>query len=242
MDWKLLTYWLQLPSIIILVGFMVFLWTGSFKSHAYNTDSINYTHVGKLQLEEEDYTLTNLKVAKTAEYQSFRINLPLVKGDDYWGKYENALAATKEFEDKVDVLYPGDKMALVADGIITSSYVYGYQTSELGYGSGSCWFVTALGGLMDQANKHWKDNYGYELFVYHEAWGHDNPYTMYTVNEGYGYNIIFKNRDFIFSINPKAKGHVDYLWINMDTHTNEPGGWQGKTVEGELNVRLRTEG
>ncbi len=172
--------------------------------------------------------------------------LPLKKIDYYAGKYLNARAGVKETQ-KIPILSPGDRVRLIGDGIITVSPVYGY-VKPVGYyyGSGLCWTVSTLGGIIDQANIEFRNKYGMDLFVFRagDRSPHDKYYSTYAPsNHGYGYSVyrVASGKgtvDYTFQVNPELKNHSQLngikLKIELSAINNHPTAYNGESISAKL--------
>lgn len=172
---------------------------------------------------------------------SFSLNLPLNEEDYYAGKFTNAKTAVKAFNQKLNILYPGDEIKLVYGEFITLSPGEGYIMTEFGQGSGSCWTVTVLGGLIDEANTYWLQEYGSPLFIIKESHPHSEVIKSYAnVNYGYGYNIFYEQdenqrwRDYVFQVNPDFSSEISTIIFEFKYSTNDGDAYNGEAISGQI--------
>lgn len=151
-----------------------------------------------------DYNISNLT------YHYYDFDLPLRKKDYYWGKWLNGKAGASEINN-VPVLRPGNTISLIRDGYITLNGSRGYVRPKNGYyyGSGLCWSISAIGGMMDAANWHFIRNWGIPLFIFgpRDRAPHPSYYETYKPsNNGRGYTVIKAKsggQDYTFTVNPE---------------------------------------
>jgi len=173
-------------------------------------------------------------------------SLPLKQQDYYWGKFANASAGAKELN-QIGVLHPGDKVAVIGDGYITLDESAGYvQPRGHYYASGLCWSISAMGGMMDQANKQFRDKYGVNLFIFKpgDRYGHSVNYSTYKPsNNGWGYTVSkvrdnVGQPDYKFQINPDVKnipGLEDLkVQIKIIASSNYKGAYKGQMISANL--------
>lgn len=182
----------------------------------------------------------------TGRVISFNLSLPLKEEDYYGGKFTNAKSAVKAFNEKLNILYPGEEVKLVYGQYITLSPSEGYVMTEFGQGSGSCWTVSVLGGLIDDANTYWIREYGFPLFIIEESHPHSEIIESYgNVNEGYGYNIFYEQdedgiwRDFVFKVNPESSSVVSVIVFDFFSSNNDNNAYNGEAVGGKLFVLIK---
>lgn len=167
-------------------------------------------------------------------------NLPLVRKDFYGGKYENARAGAGELN-RIPALKSGMRVRVIADGYITLQRNRGYvQPRGYYFGSGLCWSTSALGGMMDVANRQFKQRYGVDLFVFSggDRAPHSHKYETYTrSNRGGGYTVLKSGsggQDLRFTVNPKLKtmeGLSDIvLDVEMVAQDDFPGAYKGQSI------------
>lgn len=185
--------------------------------------------------DEEPGSLDEANIAgvndEAFKFKNTVVKLPLVKKDYYYGKYTNGKAGAVEIN-RVPVLKPSDNVGLIRDGYLTLSPRSGYVKPPGGYyyGSGLCWAVSALGQLMDEANKEFQAKYGIPLFVFsgRDRAPHPSYYSTYNnSNGGRGYTVIKIGRnggqDYRFTINPKLASRSQFKDMRLKivmTYTN----------------------
>lgn len=239
---RLIFIWLQSIVFLLLVGVFALI-NGLAKEYDYSSvqpvfayDVISEQAFGNKENSENEGEIPQGSV-------EFYIDLPLFEADYYEGKYENAVAAMTEFKYNVDFIKPGDEIGLYRYQLLTMSPTFGYVDTDSGWGSGTCWFVTTMGGLIDQANVQWKEQYGYELFIIHESHPHPIFFKSYPVNNGYGYNIQSLSdgtrKDYIFSVSELAQNDVDVLWFEFSSTESDPNAYLGQSVSGKLVIMLK---
>lgn len=181
---------------------------------------------------ESDFDLKNKK------YLSFDINIPLFKEDYYLGKFENAKAAVNEFNSKNLIINNKSRISLIRGNILTASSNLGYTNTEEGFGYGMGWFVTSLGGLIDEVNSKWIVQYGYPLFIITEKHPHSKKYKTYFPNNGYGY-AVYKSSDYLldysFKLNENAK-NIEYVNFYFESIQNDPIGYKGLSISGKVFI------
>jgi hypothetical protein len=171
--------------------------------------------------------------------------LPLVRKDYYWGKYENGLAGVNGLN-RMPVFKPGDGLGVIASQYINVKSYNGYIQPKNGYyfGSGLCWSTSELGYLMDQANADFQAKYGIALFTFKrgDRAPHSSFYKSYLPsNRGYGYTVMQKSagvpvQDYRFPITPALKNREDLkdikVKIVMLASTTHPTAHAGQSIGG----------
>lgn len=184
-----------------------------------------------------DELTTSTRQSRVVKYE---ISIPLVDVDYYDGKFENAKAGVDQYNSIGLLLTEGEQVSLLDDGIINFWIDGGYIETEEGYAFGVCWFVTALGGLVDEANVDWQSKYGQQLFILDEAHGHSKQYDSYFPNNGYGYAIADygdgEYLDYSFHVNSSAG--IKELWFEFEAVQDDPTAYEGMSINGELWVVL----
>lgn len=183
------------------------------------------------------------------QYYYYFLELPLYKTDYYYGKFINAAAAVNELN-KMPALMPGDKVSLIKDGYLTFSVKNGYIYPGEGYyyASGSCWVVSTLGAMMDEANKHFERKYSISLFVfnYGDRLPHKYPFKTYTnSNFGYGYTVYKASdwtTDYSFTINPEIAKNKDLknlrIKIYLFADSKNPEAYLGQSIGAYIMTNL----
>ncbi|MBN1373997.1 hypothetical protein JW962_01515 [Candidatus Dojkabacteria bacterium] len=172
---------------------------------------------------------------------TYSISLPLAETDFYEGKYDNAVAGLNAFMSKYSNVYPDNQISLIRDKLFFFVPENGYVETSKGFAFGVCWFVTTLGGLIDNANTDWNNQFGQDLFIVSEAHGHGITYPTYFPNNGYGYSVYQSGDyiiDYVFYINPEFN-NIDHIEFNFWGETNSQEGYNGLSIEGELTVILK---
>jgi hypothetical protein len=177
-------------------------------------------------------------------YKKNLIELPLVSGDYYYGKYINAAAAARELN-FMGVLNPGDRKSVIGNGYVTMNSNRGYISPGAGfmYASGACWATSSLGTLMDEVNKEFNLTYGMDLFVfqYGDRLPHPHAYSTYAPsNWGYGYSVVKRpggyNSDYKFTVNPELSDHPVLkdikIKIVMVSREDNPNAFLGQSIGG----------
>jgi len=194
----------------------------------------------EIAADDEENPLDNDVAGTTAnklspEYKLLVYNQPLTREDYYWGKHINATAGGNEIS-RMRVLKPGDKISLIGSGYITLGRNKGYVAPGRGYyyGSGLCWSVSTLGGMMDQANAKFKKKYGINLFIYQGGWrrGHSHRYSTYmTSNNGWGYTVAKiggrGSPDYSFQVNPQINNIPSLRGVHILLRVSGVGGMKG---------------
>lgn len=156
-------------------------------------------------------------------YKKLLIEMPLVGCDYYYGKHINATAGVNEVN-HVPVLQPGDRVDLIRDGYLTMSRSRGYVSPGSGflYASGVCWTTSAIGTLMDEANKLFDQKYQMPLFIFRNGDRAPHPVAYQTYknsNYGKGYAIVKipngSGTDFSFIVNPQLKDNPKFVNLKI---------------------------
>jgi len=157
---------------------------------------------------------SNIKVDSDMKYHNSFYELPLYPEDYYWRKYENAVAGVIQLN-TMPILHAGDRISVIGDVYINIKAYNGYLKPGYGYGfaSGVCWSTSALGLMMDEANKDFETTYQIPLFVFgrYDRAPHSHHYRTY---HGGGYTILQKHtgvavQDYKFTVNPNIANHPD---------------------------------
>ncbi|MFQ5493085.1 MAG: hypothetical protein ACE5DX_02930 [Candidatus Dojkabacteria bacterium] len=186
------------------------------------------------------------------KYFAGGIQLWLRREDYYYGKWLNARAGVNEI-DRLPVITPGKKISLIGNGYLTLSPYRGYVRPPGGYyyGSGLCWSVSALGGLLDNANRRFKKKYGFPMFAYQpgDRRGHGHNYKTYShSNKGWGYTVIkvrsgIGQQDYTFQLNPRIKYTPGIknlkLKIILWAGKRNKKGYLGQTVGGHIYTNIK---
>jgi len=203
---------------------------------------------------ERLYADADLVLGKTIDpdliYQKLLIELPLVREDYYWGKHINATAGINEIN-QIKILYPGDRIRIIRDGYLTMSSKRGYVNPGGGimYASGVCWSTSALGTLMDEANKVFTHKYQLPLFVFNrgDRAPHPTRYATYAPsNHGLGYSVVKRAggscSDYSFTVNPALKDHpiLKDIKINivMTSSQSHDSAFKGQSIGGYLQTNI----
>ena len=162
------------------------------------------------------------------------------------GKYVNARVTAEIFNKRLRLLFPEDEVKIVYNQYVSLLPRDGYVLTKFGQGSGSCWTVSVLGGIIDEANTYWNNNYGYPLFVIKESHPHSSVSETYSgVNDGYGYNIYYEQdengkwRDYVFQVNPIAENDIVALVFEFYALDTDPNAYRGENIGGDLYVLLK---
>jgi len=184
---------------------------------------------------------TDIKVDSDMKYHNSFYELPLYPEDYYWRKYENAAAGAMQLNN-MPILHPGDRIAVIGDVYINIKANNGYLRPAYGYGfaSGVCWSTSALGLMMDEANKDFESMYQIPLFVFgrYDRAPHSHHYKTY---HGGGYTILQKHtgiavQDYKFTINPDIANHPNLKNLKLKivmvaTNTHETAAY-GQSIGG----------
>jgi hypothetical protein len=229
---------LILQSVLISILILQLLYTSAISKLPLPASS---EVVDSVTLEEENlnYQETYHSLIDDKVLSIYEISLPLAEGEYYSGKFQNASAGVDQLN-SMDALEPGDQVALLSDQIIYFSYQDGYINTPKGYAFGVCWSVTALGGLIDEANKNWKEDHGYPLFIVKQSSGHGRTYETYYPNNNYGYAVLKNNDgsvgvDYIFQVNPKAQ--IDNVLFYFEALTDNEEAYGGYEIRGWVTVK-----
>lgn len=190
-------------------------------------------------------------------FKGVEVDYPLTPEDYYYGKYENGKAGADEIN-KVPVLRPGDRVRLIRDGYITLYRGNGYVMPGKGYyyGSGLCWSISVVGGMMDDANSEFQTKWGIPLFVFQpgDKAGHGKTYSTYEAsNNAHGYSVIKLRygggQDYSFTVNPEIENipelkDLELKLVMTSTDVHETASY-GQSIGGHIltnkDVFLSTE-
>jgi hypothetical protein len=180
------------------------------------------------------------------KYNKTLIEMPLVRMDYYYGKHLNATAGVNEMN-SIPVLTPGSRVSVIGNGYLTMSRSRGYVMPSISmFGSGVCWSVSALGTLMDEANKTFMQKYGEPLFIFYpgDRTPHSHAYSTYRIsNYGYGYTVVKYpggGTDYRFTVNPRLSSYPQFkdfkLKIVMVSSTDHPNAYNGESIGGYIKT------
>lgn len=203
---------------------------------------------------EAIYKETGYILGKTIDedliYKKILIDVPLSRGDYYWGKHINASSAVNELN-QIRVLKPGDRVRVIRDGYLTMGSGRGYVRPGAGfmYASGVCWSTSTLGMLMDEANKVFNEKYKMPLFVFNKGdrTPHPSSYRTYQFsNNGRGYTVVkIPNGgavDYSFTLNPALKDVERFANIKinivMNSSIDNQNGYLGQSLGGYLQTNI----
>ncbi|MBW7953448.1 hypothetical protein H3C67_01545 [Candidatus Dojkabacteria bacterium] len=183
------------------------------------TISYKYEEIADFEYDYGRQTIT-LEDNPDMVYKNSFSEQPLFAEDYYYGKYENAAAGVLGLN-KMPILRPGDSIGVVKDKYINIKTWNGYIRPTNGYyfGSGVCWSTSALGQLLDNANKSFKEKFGVDLFVYKK--GDRAPHgDYYKTYSGRGYTVFQASegvplQDYRFTINPEIAGNKDLEGLKL---------------------------
>ena len=209
------------------------------------------------QYSELGQVLGETTIPENLTFKGVQVDYPLTPEDYYYGKYENGKAGADEIN-KVPVLRPGDRVRLIRDGYITLYRGKGFVMPGKGYyyGSGLCWSISVVGGLMDDANSEFQAKWGIPLFVFQpgDKAGHKKTYSTYAAsNNAYGYSVIKLRhgggQDYSFTVNPEISNipelrDLELKLVMTSTDTHETASY-GQSIGGYIlsnkDVFLSTE-
>jgi len=178
-------------------------------------------------------------------YRKVFVELPLYRGDYYYGKHINASVAANEINN-IPILKPGQRVRIIKDGYLTFDSKSGYiqPPGEFIYASGVCWTVSSLGAVMDEVNKRFEKDYGIPLFIfeYADRIAHRDAYKTYTYsNYGYGYTVVKRPdwiTDYSFTVNPELENFPQFknlkVKIVMVSSTDNNVGFKGESIGGYI--------
>lgn len=179
-------------------------------------------------------------------YKKHLIELPLVRGDYYYGKHINATAAVNEIN-QIRILKAGDRISIIGNGYLTMSSKRGYVNPGSGflYASGACWASSTLGTLMDEVNKAFGQKYQKPLFTFYagDRTPHPASYATYKdSNYGRGYTVVMiphgSSTDYRFTVNPTLKTDSRFqdlkIKIVMISRTDNAQAFLGQSIGGYI--------
>ncbi len=174
------------------------------ESDAADTE-IAYEEKQPFELTYEPPDLSNMDADMT--YKNDFSEEPLVAQDYYYRKYENGMAGANGIN-KIPLLHAGDSYGVIKNKFINIKSWNGFvQPPGYYFGSGVCWSTSALGLMMDNANKSFHAKYGVDLFVFNKGDRAPHPH-FYKTYFGYGYTIMQLHegvplQDYRFTVNPQ---------------------------------------
>ncbi|MBN2016088.1 hypothetical protein JW766_04615 [Candidatus Dojkabacteria bacterium] len=207
--------------------------------------------IGDVSEEEDPDDILGEETPVELPYKKGLIEMPLYRGDYYYGKHINATAATKELNQKMPILEPGSRVAVIGNGYLTMSKGWGYVSpgAEFMYASGVCWTTSALGTTMDEVNKEFMYKYDMPLFVFYagDRYPHPVAYSTYrNSNYGFGYTVVRAygrgSPDFKFTVNPNIKTNPKFLNLKikivMVSSTDHPKAFLGQSIGGYIESNI----
>jgi len=226
------TYKTIIVSVLFLMN--VFLVYCVYAFHLYRDNDVKKVY-------NIDYASVSLEYSEQIEipapnFVSYEIKLPLVSSDYYYGKFENATAGVNEFMDSY-IYKLGEGVGLLENDVISLKDVNSYIMTSKGYGYGVCWFVTALGGLIDEVNSKWMAINHTAVFTVTESHPHSTTYQTYFPNRYYGYAIY--NGDYVYDYSfVVSNPEVREVHMIFTSQTDNPNAYMGYSIDGKVIIFL----
>lgn len=237
-------YSIYLSVQLIMIGISMVYILGVYQLMALMRDPLELS-IGNVYYELNDnYTRLesdNNIIAFEKGYRKYSISLPLAKENYYKGKFDNVSVAISQFNQNIDRIDSGERVDLLKNDVLYFDSREGYIIAAGVLGSGTCWFVTGLGGLIDITNSLWINEFNHSIVYINRAYPHRHWFKTYSsVNRGYGYSVLddpVMPADFAFTLiegtNAKTLNFGFYAISDFAT------GYKGYSVDGYVYVTFK---